>query len=459
MQGSFEKRVQEKMEELKLTPSAPVWEKIELQIKPEKKRRRALLWIPLGLALLIGAGWWTFSHHAEKPFTTPTAANADRADKEKTSEKNPINIEKPVTIEKKKEATTTTTLTPDQKKTIIQTGPEKRNKGQRNIESPFLSIKSNNIIEKGEKKKEDAALVQVQKPKNSIGQLLREKVPNAAIIENTATAEKENVLPLDSVVQTRPPAERKSPVPFVADTNAVKPKVASISNKWKIAITLQAVWGQPSSGLQSSLLWDAYANVPQNSTGGSFAGTPSSVTGRTAFAAGVGLTRPISKRFQVSFGLQYSAFRSRTKVGAFKPMDTALAFRGQSVPVEGYYKNDNKNDYTTRYHVLEFPVSLEYKLLTKLPLSLAAGALYGRLLNSNALTYSSAARIYYYNKENLNHNFLSLFSSLQYKIINKQEINISAGPMVQYQFTRLHKEAGSASPRLFFAGIKTAVNF
>ena len=57
MQGEFEKKVQQKMEELTLNPSPPVWEKIELQIRPEKKRRRVLFWIPFGIVLLAG-GWW-----------------------------------------------------------------------------------------------------------------------------------------------------------------------------------------------------------------------------------------------------------------------------------------------------------------------------------------------------------------------------------------------------------------
>src|SRR6476661_11240555 len=60
MQGSFEKNVQEKMEELQLTPSAPVWEKIELQVSPEKKRRRIVFWLLFPAALLAGGIGWLF---------------------------------------------------------------------------------------------------------------------------------------------------------------------------------------------------------------------------------------------------------------------------------------------------------------------------------------------------------------------------------------------------------------
>lgn len=55
MQNDFEKQVQQKMEELDLIPSAPVWEKIELQIRDKKDRRRYVLWFFL-LCLLLGGG-------------------------------------------------------------------------------------------------------------------------------------------------------------------------------------------------------------------------------------------------------------------------------------------------------------------------------------------------------------------------------------------------------------------
>src|SRR5829696_1443549 len=60
MHDRFEKEVQQKMGELNLTPSAPVWEKIELEIKPEKKRRRVFIWLFFGLLLLVGSGTLVF---------------------------------------------------------------------------------------------------------------------------------------------------------------------------------------------------------------------------------------------------------------------------------------------------------------------------------------------------------------------------------------------------------------
>ena len=58
MQGSFEKEVQRKMESLNLVPSAPVWEKIEVEIRAEKKRRRGAFWFLIAGLMIAGGGGW-----------------------------------------------------------------------------------------------------------------------------------------------------------------------------------------------------------------------------------------------------------------------------------------------------------------------------------------------------------------------------------------------------------------
>ena len=57
---NFEKQVKQKMEELSLTPSEPVWKKVEEQIQKKRNRRRFFFWLPLTV-LLIGGGLWILS--------------------------------------------------------------------------------------------------------------------------------------------------------------------------------------------------------------------------------------------------------------------------------------------------------------------------------------------------------------------------------------------------------------
>src|SRR2546423_9171288 len=103
MQNDFERQVQQKLEELNLVPSEPVWLNIEKQIHNKKDRRMIFLWLPL-LFMLLGAGvWWlnydgnnrqdtshnTMRHPVQVPATiiqTPA-----KNDNEISSEKNGIN--------------------------------------------------------------------------------------------------------------------------------------------------------------------------------------------------------------------------------------------------------------------------------------------------------------------------------------------------------------------------------
>ena len=64
-ENDFEKQVQQLFDELRLKPSAEVWPKVSSRIRPEKGRRKVLIWLPLTLFLLIGAGggYWLLQSH------------------------------------------------------------------------------------------------------------------------------------------------------------------------------------------------------------------------------------------------------------------------------------------------------------------------------------------------------------------------------------------------------------
>ena len=54
-ENEFEKKVQQRMEELRFIPSDEVWKEVEYCIRKEKKKRRFIFWLPL-LFLLLGGG-------------------------------------------------------------------------------------------------------------------------------------------------------------------------------------------------------------------------------------------------------------------------------------------------------------------------------------------------------------------------------------------------------------------
>ena len=57
--NAFDKGVQDKMGEFRLTPSAPVWPEVERRIRERRKRRILIFWFCMAGLLLTGAGaWW-----------------------------------------------------------------------------------------------------------------------------------------------------------------------------------------------------------------------------------------------------------------------------------------------------------------------------------------------------------------------------------------------------------------
>jgi hypothetical protein len=109
--------------------------------------------------------------------------------------------------------------------------------------------------------------------------------------------------------------------------------------------------------------------------------------------------------------------------------------------------------------VVELPVTISYQPSLQLPLYISLGAAYGRLVSTNALTFSNTANVYYPNNDNYVRNMLPVSSSVQVALFSKKKISLRVGPSVQYNLLKLRKENIGGKPHLFFAGIKTAVNF
>jgi hypothetical protein len=68
----FEQQVKDRMEEFKLSPSAPVWMNIEAQLKKDKRRRRLFFLLFTGVLLSIGSLYY-YNHHSSVPVQKPTS--------------------------------------------------------------------------------------------------------------------------------------------------------------------------------------------------------------------------------------------------------------------------------------------------------------------------------------------------------------------------------------------------
>jgi hypothetical protein len=261
MQGSFEKKVQEKLDELKLTPSVPVWEKVEQQIRPEKTRRRVFFWLPLGLLLMAGAGWWFWTGDEKrgvalsgKGVELVTASTPERpASPEKTT--TPTHSgkgvqERPAIAQQKQPSVKETVSTAGKGETIIgnNSSSQDQTKAPVAAKTTKRSRSANTDLPLYEKE----APVRAAKSGKAAGEanerntaetdsetILANKAPNTAINKSVTAEEKEPaVTAAVPVINADSLTAEKKPETLLKDSAAIKRKIA-VHKKWKVTITAQ----------------------------------------------------------------------------------------------------------------------------------------------------------------------------------------------------------------------------
>ncbi|GAA4732789.1 hypothetical protein [Flavisolibacter ginsenosidimutans] len=458
MQNSFEKDVQQKMEELRLTPSEPVWERIEVEIKVEKKKRRGIFWFLLA-GFLLGGGWWLYQSSSN---------NANSVSKQAAGEPHGL------TAKKKTEQQTPhekeSLIAKQQKNTSLKTGIEiAANTVALYCEKSFITKVQQPFLQKissAPTQKNNVLLAQlpnVRKEENAPVDL-REK----QTMRNNDRAQNEtrNSLNLQATTQssstgktdsaTKGPETNENKSQPKTDT-VLKKKIAS-ANKWRKEFSLSTGWSNSTQARSANyFLAASYASSPTQANRLAF--VPSQVTKGLFFSTGFSVAKKIGERWEITAGVQYTYASTHQKLGDKKEADTLVRFAGDKLVANGFYTNTGTNNYTARFHFVEIPFSLSFRPSLRLPLYVSVGAAYGRLLSTNALTFSSASNLYYQNKENYLHNAVPVFSSVQVEFFGKRRTSLRTGPFFQYNLLKLQKENTSSTPRMFSAGLKTAVIF
>lgn len=480
MQGNFEKRVQEKLDELRLTPSEPVWKAVEKEIGPEK-RRRFPFWIPFIIVMLGGATWWLLGRGEEERepvvtvvSTSPKATNevttrtvspspiptgeqqtpqtiTTASPTEKNAAVNSVQprkqvngFEQPVTVQ-----ATQASETSDQK--IITKNRERSSSSDKTVSAKTTEENSTTYSSATNKVTSERASIETEK-----GLLKTTGTPaDTAQTISTEFTTTSTSTPVDTVMKK---SETSADLPQVKkDTTAAKTKLAASKKGWQKMVTVNVGLSQYADGELGQNQRADLNSAPSSGYNNGMMGNPGPVKRGAAFQVGFGLQKIIHPRWELTIGLQYGHYTTHAKVGEYKAIDTAILVPNGDVALRGYYKNTNQQDFTIRYGILEMPVSIGFRPLARLPLTLSAGATYGRVLHANALQFDRWANIYYTDKEATKKAQFAGFASLQYAVLNKAAWRLDAGPLVQYHFSTLHEN--SNDKRLFFAGLKTLVTF
>ncbi len=470
MQDNFEKEVQRKMEEMQLTPSEPVWDKIEVEIKVEKKRRKGIFWFVLAGLLLAGGGWWGYQFARENK--QQASVHTTPAQKKQTSSYPDQKFIKPSVETNDK---TSSIMPSRQTSTIIQQKkilekkqtakqlPLKTLGKQKDIEVSATVIK----VDKKASNKNVATSMPV-KEKKSGSQISGEyKIESTKVDEQKQTSVNVNSIDSQTVSKqqevfvndssSKPQVKKEEALPVSIDSS-IKKKAAANNKKWKkqVMVSIGRSSYQDYSTVRNPLNFASPSTVIGSNTQLYY---PQTTRGGLGFSAGFALLKQLSKKWELSLALQYAHYTTYTNVGDKRSNDTTISYARDRISADGFYTNTGKNDYANRFHILEIPVTVSFQPFLKLPLYLSAGVAYGRLLSTNALTYSYTSNLYYENKDNYLRNMLPVSTAIQFVLRSKKTVSVRVGPSVQYNLLKLRKENTTGKPHLNFAGLKAGINF
>jgi hypothetical protein len=484
MPNEFEKIVQQKMDELNLVPSAPVWQKVELQIRKKKDRRRMIFWIPL-LVLLLGGGLWIgVTQYSNK------VVHAKEDETEKTNNKKPVqnSLTNNSKIIKKNAVNNANTITRktipgntlQKEKTIEEYKTVKAGFTNKTIVQKDVVQKIGRPIEKIpiskkeiEPKPEETKLNKISKNEVVVNQFSIEKALNETIAKSDIVVHADSIS--ITIRDNKDKVELTLSVPdsvridstllkdSIKNRDTANMKKAGVkkyaSSKWKL--NLVAISG--SSDLtrlnffagEKSLM----AAAP-NYSGGSITGGgqlyygPSDIKEGFSFAVGAVAKKQLAKKTFFSAGLRYNYYSNTIQVGNRINQNRII----MDLAVARYYTNYGTilQPYKNQYHFVSLPVAMDWQLLKKLPLNFHTGLSTQYLVKTNGLVFDYNTQSYFNSKEAFNRIQLFFESALTYSVSLKQKV-LTFGPQLQYGLTRLEKN--NSNYHLTSFGLKAQLQF
>ena len=466
----FENQVRQAMDEFFLSPTAPVWNKIAVEIKRKKDRRRFVLWL-LPLALLSGIIWWSLSTNeiSSDIVSQKTETNSQNTNKKTTTNPNKLAI--PGLENKTAKALLKKQETGVDEENVAK--PSLRGRRQKNTHPSYTNTArtktkdvenriASNALHTTKKIKEEK-LFSAHAPVPAKEKLQEDQTKNeSAIIPNLLIQNKDSVPPQkpDTTQELKKPEQKLIDTTTASEQMDLQKQPNKKNTKLQFGAIVQIGFSGIASGLfngfgQKSLADFVNSNSLQSGSGSAANLPPSNIKRGFSYSLGFSTRKEISSRSAISSGLQYQYYSTRIKVGT-KTRDSANSFSRNAIS----YRNDNQSQhYTNQFHFITLPLYYEYQLFKKLPLHLGGGLHLSQLISSNALHYNSTANIYYRDNSLLNKTQAGLFTRLTYKLWKQKKFSLDLGPQFNYSLTPLQKNSNAKKQHLFFMGLNTQVSF
>jgi len=429
----FERRVRQELNDLKITPSGSSWVRIEEELS-QRPRKRPLLWVPLVVLGLAGAGYFIFDKPSGQQ-VSPVTSTASTRSKTKTAarpaETGLIAGEKAIGNEKNiKDQTDGSNSLPEAAPPEAgHTGGSSGDAGTRgnqplagqsdqtkaNLNSKTRVSSKERFTQLSKPSERQISLLKrghQQIEKSSSAQLTSgnrhddENALSDAVVEDMLSSS-ENVNP--GIAKVRPAIESNMSPRFNMTTlnnyqlSAIGDEVGSLSgsayptlfgpataapskgsfvkkSKWSYALTASAgstMIGEGSLDFKNSSIQDVSQQAlqpnyaPTGPTPGPY--KPSSIRPGLGYSVGGVVQRRLSNRFSVSAGLNYTRLTTFSKVGerVNEPIPVTNSVSGPIVVTSFFRFQDNvPKEYVNKYHFIELPVTLHTKLINSRTLPL-----------------------------------------------------------------------------------------
>ena len=470
----FEKKVQEKMAELRLPPSAPVWDKVEQQLNKKEKRRRGVLWIPFFLAAAVAV--FFLINRSIEPGTSKTDAGSpvaeaktypqvdrqirQRVDTARMHEedgvvKDPLSdIDTAAGIQNLPSKTINLPVTGVAKHGIVPSPIKRKDITVKERQHAGTGSYHEKIITTDNKKDEEGT---------STGGLDTKEVqePARTLLPSGVKAEPVNFLRINISGEVKTPEFRQAEMKR-ASRKKTPPEFGLTASFGRSHITN----GEISQLFTNAMVLSDAANRNNLSLGGS-AGpgpvaplylAPSRLKAGPGFTAGGYFKKQFTPAIWFSIGLNYKLFSTANSVGISKDTFIIQNNSSNAVTLEHVYITGTSGEHINYFHFIELPLSAEGRLLNgRLPLTWQAGASFSRLIASNTLHYDSRYRVYYKQNTLLQKNQLNLHAAITTKIFLRSQKPLVVGPSFSYGVSNLLKNKNDNPKHFTFVGLKTAI--
>lgn len=457
-ENEFEKQVQKLMDELRLSPSASVWDKVRDRIG---QRRRRWPLIVLLLVFMLGTAYLIYyqfaGDHAEIVNTkennaaqkTPGTLHQDQSSKQDN------------TMVQEPEHTTKNTIT----------GTGKPNDMVTSLKKPVKDIfVSESLYQKGIKDVMDSMSTQIRPASNDekndvakdLVQLDQTNLTDSSLIKNLNS---DPVFPAKNKPDTTwLPATAEATVQQASPVTEKGNNPVTKKRTRKVNIGITAFVGK------SNTVENLFGiNNSKNTTSGNFVNDPlGSMTGHPnkpfapsfAYKFGGFIQKDISSKNSISLGINYLYFSTKAEVIYANP-SLILAVPGLTgiEYINSYYRPAaqwQNTQQVNKYDFIGFDAAFHQSLISskKTPLYADAGLSALRLLSANSLIYDNNTNTYYYKNDWLNKMQASFNLALSLHIKMNTNNYLFIGPEMNYGFTNLLKNKNYTSQHLLSYGLK-----